>query len=331
MRLILSAFFMLLMFGGCVSQRSIVMPLKDLPSWYTNPNRTTDQTLYAVGEGVDKNDAIANALNTMVSTLGVYISSELNTKSVARGGDIDSYDSTTTNEINSKVLNIRISNYKIIHSLDYGFERYLVAIEADKAKLYYSLKKELEQKFKTVQNNEKISANYNAIGQLANHEENKTLTKNVRNILMVMHSLNPAFDDSLYMSKLHKIENDYEELLSKITFSLASNRDAKFLKPAILDGLNSRDYRVTTKGGKNHFNIFIASKTSRGNPYGIKLVKSSILITVKDNAGDIVGSKSFEITGQSSQGYTAAKQNVVKKLNTMVKQEHISSIIGLDI
>ena len=316
-------------FSGCMEKKiQVVVPVKTLPSWYTNPLVSNNDTLYAVGEGSNKKDAISVALSEILATLSVSISSEFNTKTTS---DTQGYNKTTSKEISSVVEKIRISNYKVTHSENFGFEKYLVAVSSDKRQLFLSLQRELEQKFESIKNRNTLVEKLNAIKQLSSYKKSINSLDGVKHMLLVMHSLNKNFDDSKYLKQIAFVENQYMSLLSKISFGITSNEDSKNLKSSISNGLSKLKYSINNINGKNHFNIFISSSTTKTSSYGFLLARSGISITVKDNTGNVVGSNKLNITGQSTQGYTIAKENIAVKLNTMIKEEGIAKVIGLDL
>ncbi|WP_455756261.1 LPP20 family lipoprotein [Sulfurimonas sp.] len=331
MRIFISLFLTLIVLSGCGSQKRIVVEKRELPVWYANPIKSTSTTLYAVGEGQNKQEAVTNALNNMASTLSVSLSSEFNTKSVVKDGTITSHQITSVNEINTKVNTIRITNYEIVNSKDFSFKRYLAEVKSDKRKLFSGLKKEIDQKLKMIQNKNSEVQNYNAIKRLVTYKDVNESTSDIKTTLLVMSSLNPSFNDAGYISKIQEIQNRYDRLLSKISFSIDSNSDAKNLKSSIANGLSAKKYSIKNGSGKNHFNIYLSSNTSKANSYGFDLARSAISITVKDNNGVIIGSNKLNITGQSTQGYTIAKENVAIKLNDMIKKDGIAKVIGLEI
>lgn len=332
MRFILSLFLVLLVLTGCSSKKRVVSPVKTLPIWYTSPQISNTNTLYALGEGEDKNEAIANALSTMLATLSVSIESEFNTKSVVRDGSVSSMQTDSTNEIRTKVQKLRISDYQIIHAQEFGFQNFLAAIKSDKKKIFSSLNKEITQKIDIIQRKYEESLKYNLLKQLSLYKEAKDSTSSMKNILLVMNSLNPSFNDSRYLSQIFEIEKRYEDLLSQITFSITSNQDAKILRPSISNGLSLDKYKIVRKTNtQNHFNIFIKSVTSKARSYGFNLARSAISIVVKNHKGVVVGSNKLNITGQSTQGYAIAKENVAMKLNAKIIEDGIAKIIGLEL
>ena len=331
MKHVIVLFLALLLLTGCSSKKRVVAA-KVLPTWYTQESKSNASTLYSVGEGEDKEQAIANALSAMASTLSVSISSEFNTKSVVRDGTISSMQTDSTNEIQSQVQKVRISNYQIVHAKEFGFQRYLVALSSNKERLFSSLNKEIMQKFDTVQSKFEDAQKYNMIKRLSIYKDAKEETADVKNTLLVMNSLKPRFNDKAYIDKLAEVENRYENLLSKITCSIDSNEQAINLMPSIANGLSLENYKIVKKANdNNHFKIRVVASITSARSYGFDLARSAISITVKDHQGTVIGSNKLNITGQSTQGYQIAKENVAVKLNAKILQEGIANIIGLEL
>ncbi len=331
LKIILSLFVVVSIFSGCSSKRRVVSVQKELPAWYIHPSTSNTNTLYSVAEGENKSDAIANALNDMVSTLSISISSEFSTKSVVKEGSVESVQITSINDIKTRVEKIRINNYELINSNNFSFERFLVQVKTDKKSLFQSLHQDLDKKFQLIENKNKEAQNYYALKKLNIYSLSLDSLYDVDSTLAVMHSLDADFDESTYIQKIQDIENKYARLLSKISFTVNSNNDARKLRSSLSKGLSEKQYKINNLKNKNHFTIYISSKTSKAKSYGFDLARSAISITVKDYKGNIVGSNKLNITGQSTQGYKIAGENVAIKLNTLIVKEGIANIIGLEI
>ncbi|MDQ7045296.1 MAG: LPP20 family lipoprotein [Sulfurimonas sp.] len=328
MKILLSIVLMALVFNGCATKKRVISVKKEFPSWYENPMMSTEDTLYAVSEGETKRGAINNALNEILASLSVSISSEFNSKTEVSGGKRQSYQVTSSNEVHSKVQEIKINNYELVHENDFGFEKYLVAVKIQKTKLFLGLKKDLDAKFNTIKQG---ASKANAIMQLQAYQKNKKDLGSISNTLSVMHALDPNFNDAPYIQKATQIDNNYAKLLSKISFSLHVNTDARNLKPSLEKGLSDKKFHLAKTQSKNHFKVYISSSTSKAKAYGFDLARSSISIQVKDYKGAVIGSNKFNLIGQSTQGYKIAKENVAIKLGALIKREGISQVVGLDI
>ncbi|WP_415397972.1 LPP20 family lipoprotein [Sulfurimonas sp. CS5] len=322
----------LLFVSGCSTQKRIVAKKQELPSWFSNPQKSTSTMLYATGEGKNREEAIKDALNMMVSTLGVSIASEFDSKVVENSGDIDAYEQTTSSEIRSSVKKIKVSNYKLLQSKEFSFNRHLVLIESDKKKLFDSLKKELDQKFLIIERGENNLSN-NIIEKFRVCKDAKNLLVDTPNTLIIMNALQNSFDSVDYVEKLQGVNNDYEKILSSISFSIESNKDAKDLEPVISSGLSAKKLQILTQKEElsTHLIIKINSKIKKANAYGFILARAAISIEVKDYKGTIIGSNKLNIDGQSTHGYSDAKENVAMKLHALVEKDGIEKVIGLSL
>ncbi len=318
--------------SGCGSSKpQVVVKTQALPSWYTNPPLSTSSDLYALGEGRDKKEAIAEALSFMASTLSVSISSKYNAKTEVREGKVNSSDGVYKSNIQSNVQEMRISSYELIHAKSLGFKRYAVVIKSNKRKLFTSMLHELEQKFALIKNEEKSLENANALEKLSFYKKKKKSLESLPNTLLVLNVLNPAFEDYEYIRQTQEIATKYHEIRQKISFSIKTNSQALNLKAVIAKAISEKMLKIKEAQGAYHFTIYIKSEMERTQAYGFWLARSNISITTKDYKGTIVASNTFQITGQSSQSFIIAKQDIAFRLNALIKKETISSILALDI
>lgn len=247
MRYFITLLSALLFLSACASQKqSVVASKKELPQWYKNPVKTNESTMYSTGEGESKEEAVAVALSGMASTLSVSISSEFKTKSVVQEGDIESSQTTSTNEVKSDVKKIRISNYEVVEVEEIGFKKFIVLVKSEKRKLFESLKKELEQKISFIQ----TGTTSNAMKELGSYKEQKNSLQDVPNMLTVMSVLDESFDGSKYIKKVKEIDEKYQKLLNSITFSIESDSESQNLKAPIQNGLSEKKLTIQEGSGK---------------------------------------------------------------------------------
>jgi len=330
--LVVSLGLLLLFLTGCGSQKRVVIAEKKVaPSWYTNPPKSSSVELYAVGSGRDKQSAITNALTQMVSTLSVSVSSKFSAKTVVREGLVSSSSGVYTDESTSEVQNIRISNYELLNSQSLGFKNYIVLVKSNKKKLFDSMKKEIEQKFEMIEQEKSSVAHLNMMKHLSFYKKSKASLASLPNTLIVMSELNSGFDGSRYLNDAQVINAEYEDLLASITFSIESNSEAKNLMAVVAKGISAKKLKIAKSSGKKHFTIMIKSDIQKASSYGFTLARSAISITIKDSTGAVIGYNKLNITGQSSQGYSVAKENVAIKLDTLIAKEGIAEVVGLEL
>jgi len=320
-----------LLFFGCASKEVESVQKKELPSWYLNPPKTTQTTLYALGEGEDTQEAIKNALNMMASTLSVSISSQFDSKKVVQEGLVNTHQSTVVSTTQSDVKKIRISSYELIESHKLGFKNYIVLIKSQKQKLFESLKSELEQKFALVDSHIASLSLHHALHRLGGYKKIKDEIKDVPDTLVVMNVLNGLYDGREYIQKIQRVNSSYEKLLSSISVEIECDSDSKGFKPPIKEGFSTKGVRIKDGKGSLHFRVVVKSDAQKASSYGFTLARFAIDISVKDYKGSIVASNKLNIVGHSTQGYEVAKEDVAIKLDKMIKKEGIEKIIGLDL
>lgn len=324
--------FGLLFLAGCSAQKEVeVAQKKAPPSWYVNPPKTTPATLYAIGEGEDRDEAVKNALNMMASTLSVSISSQFDSQKVVQEGLVNTHQSTVVTKTQSDVKKIRISSYEIAESYALGFRKHIVLIKSQKQKLFESLHSELEQKFALADSQIASLSLSHALNQLSGHRKVKDALKDVPDTLVVMNVLNSSFDGKEHIQKIDKINSSYEKLLSSITVAITSDGDSKHLEAPIREGFSSKGVHISSGKGSTHFRVNVKSNPQKASSYGFTLARYAIEISVQDYKGAVVASNKLNIVGQSTQGYEIAKESVAMKLDEMIKKEGIGKITGLDL
>jgi hypothetical protein len=325
--------FTLIFFFGCgEKKRSVVAPQKALPSWYKSPPLSNEEELYALGEGQNREDAIANALNMMASTLSVSLSSDFRAKTVVQEGRNNSVDALYENDVKSSVKELRISNYEILDAQSLGFKKYAVLLKSNKKQLFTSMLQETNQEFSLLDEKEKNLEGANGIKKLVFYKEAKNSLVNLPNRLIVMSVLESSFDGTMYMQKLQAYDGAYESLLKGLTFLVTTSKNANNLQRVIEKGLSKEKINIATDGEENmHFHVHIDANIQEANSYGFSLARSEINIVTKDSDGTAVGANRLSIIGQSSQGYEVAKQNLAIKLDELVKKEGIARVLGLSI
>lgn len=321
---------MLFVLGGCGAKKeSVVVPKKQIPEWYMHPPLSSATHLYAVGDGENKKEAITNALTLMASTLSVSVKSEFQAKTVIKEGTLSSKDASYINDIKSDVAKIRISNYEILESEKLGFKNFIVLIRSEKQKLFESLKQELDMEFSLYEQRSKELLQTDALKRMAYFQEERQKQGYMQNALVVMGVLNPTFKSEQYVKQIKDINSDYETLLSRISFSVSSNDDGKNLVPVIAKGIGEKKFVIKNVSSKYHFSVHVESAIQKASAYGFILARSAITITTQDHQGNIIASNKLNITGQSSQSFEIAKENVAFRLDNLLKKEGIEQLLGI--
>jgi hypothetical protein len=318
-----------LLLSGCASKQRVVAKKKELPAWYIHPPKSNNFELFALGEGQNQKEAINNALSLIVSTLNVSISSHFSAKTVVKEGRVNSSDATYVNNTISDIKKISISEYELLHVKKLGFKRYAAVVKVNKQKFFEGLKSEIDQKFEIYKNEMKNIQNLEALKQLAYYKNMEASFEYVKNALVVMKVLNKSFDTNKYIAFMSEVIQKQQYLLEHISFWVRSNVES--LAKPIESALTKKKFSMKNVKSKMHYDIYINAKIQKANAYGFTLARSEITFITKNYNAKVIASNVLHLTGQSSQGYAIAKQNLVKRLNDLIQKEGISKVLNIGI
>lgn len=321
---------LILVFIGCSSKKPAKdVQLKPVPSWYITPPVSNDRMLYATGEGTSKEIAVKDALNNMASTLSVSVASQFESSATERRGIVNRSDVTVSNAIQSDVKKIRISNYTVVEYEMRTMLEHYVLIKSDKDKLFTSLKNELDRKFAQINEKEKTYKKLNVLERINFYKEASDSLQEIENTLVVMDVLHPGFDTSAYTVQSNRIHKAYKDTKGAVSLSIDSDDNSQRLVSPIKAALGKRGYSFAKRTDSNHLTITIQSDIESANAMGFILARSAIRITVTTNQGVVIGGNKLNITGQSTQSYAIAKENIAIQLNNDIKEKGIENILGV--
>lgn len=299
----------------------------DLPAWYVDPPASTADILYGVGEGVNKDDAVAHALSDIVARLNVSIASSFSAKKVVREGKTNSVDAVYVDRVSSVVHTININNYDIISYKKLGFKRYAALVKIDKKEFARALEKEIQRSLHI--NMPASSAGIDALRALKAYKKKLQALSDLENKLAVLSVLENNVHEQYYLQKYADLQKAYEKLRRSITFWIIAKPSS--LAEPIKKGLTKEKFRIQKKYDAKHFDIYLRAEITKSVSYGFIIARANVTITTKDSKKNILATNSFLLVGRSSQSFAVAKQDLVRSLNKKVQEEGIFNILGLDI
>ena len=296
---------------------------QQLPKWYIKPPVSTATTLYGIGEGRDRHEAIADALAYLASTLSVSVGSSYSTKTTLHN---DKLDTIYRSNIETKVIPLRIGNYQVLQEQKLGFEHYAVLIASDKAHLFSNLLTELQYKIQLYKAKQKTMRNSEPLQQYVFYQQAKKHLASLPNILVVMQELDHRFDPKEFLKVLDDIERHLALSKKKTTFVISS--DVPGLDVAVAKALGKQGFGVKNTA---YYQVEIHSSIKKVQAYGFVLARAQIKIVTKNRYKDRVASNVVHIVGQSSQSYSVALQDLVRKFDEKLEKDGVAKLLNLPI
>jgi hypothetical protein len=330
MKYISTLLIIVLLFSACATTKPQVTnsyTRSSQPDWLINPPASTSSTLYGVGEGRTKQEALNNALSEIVSRLNVSIASKFSSKNVVKSfGKRETFTNEYVNETQSEVKKISLSGYEIIEQKSLGFKHYATLVKLNKNHLFETLKKSIENDLAA---GSKISIESSPFDSLQIYKKALFRLGDIRNRIAVLNGLHPQYNTQQFLDRYEDIKRKYNLLKHSISFEILSDY-SDFAKP-LASALSKEGFSISRKRDKRHFFILIKSDINRAKSYGFDIARALIDIRVVDNHRVNIAQNVISLTGQSSQGFAIAKQDLVKKLQRKIQEEGVGKVLNLNI
>jgi len=279
-------FLLFILLAGCANtQKAVIVKPKPMPTWYLNPPQSNDKIVYVTGAGINKKEAVLNALSNFIARYSVTISSQFQSKLQDFGGGIASKKAAYN--IQATVKKFEVSNYEIVRTERYKFDQFLVLIKVDINRLYENVKNKLDNRFEEYRSVYKNIVKENPLKQLINLQQLSSKLKNEKSYIYVLKTMNQSFNAKKYLSFIDEVKNRLDSLKNSIHVQISSN-NFKIVED-IKRYLTSNGIKI----GNSQIKLIANVKKRKSST--MNLIVYEVYITTKYR-GSIIGSNYFKIT-----------------------------------
>lgn len=312
-------------FVGCGSTKVAPPKKVELPSWIKIQPQDTKKITYGLGIDKNREDALKSALNDVVSKLGIKIESNFSNKQI-----VDGYysRSITTSDIKTDVSKIRVTNYDVEKSHRVSYREYAVLIKVDNKKFFSSLKKDIDNMRKNIQNE---YANSKRLDSISRYRVKTSISKVCDRLLsntLVAKELSNNFNTKPYFDFVSKMKKDYQDERNKLNFYISGNSNSKNFAQIIKQQLLDKGFNVSKSKKANSVNIILNSTDDFSKKSNIVTVKLNIKV---NDANKIVGTNSLVL----KERYKNLKSKVYNTAAMHFKQDieslEIEKVLGIGI
>lgn len=313
--------------GGC-SSTSPALQKKEviLPSWINSvlPSDTQDK-MYGMAIGKDRESAINAALTDMVSRLGTTIESSYQSDQKVQ----NSYSSLSVkNTIKADISKIKINNYKVIDSYKINYKEFAVMIETDKVKFISGLKdnlaiqeKNIQQRYESLLSKD-ILTKYNTKKELA--KEAKKLIPSV----LILSELDSSFDKNLHLNFISNKEKEFMLESNNLKFHISGDvKSAKFVDK-IKNHLAFNGFNVVNSENAT-VKVELLTKDNI-DQNAIKIAVLTINVGVFYNANRI-GGKSIIVKERYNSSIQSVYKNAAIHFEQDIQNKGINTLIGINL
>jgi|GEM_PF-4024835 hypothetical protein len=313
---------------GCSSKREIVIQeAKPLPDWYMNPPSNTYTHLVGVGSGTTLEEATQSALVNLLAKLSISIESSM--VSQIRTNNYG-YEEKTTSNVRSDVAKIRVSNYEVVASEQVRFDQFVVQVESDRQKFIESLSSEIKTGFDDIEHRISESHSDNALVRYRVVEESLAEAKDLIPVLLVLGSMDPAFESSPYHESIQELHSGVEQARRHLVFRVSGNSLSKGMLEPLKNALTAKGFIVAdAKNRDGLISIRVVTDSSHSVTAGIQIADLDIKIYTLDHRGNLIGSNNLFLKGHATRGFSLAETNAVEKMSSLIDEKGIETVLGI--
>ena len=317
-------------FLGCVNNKPKVLkiPQKVLPLWYESQKINTKRYIYAKANGINKDQAIARALNNIISQFSVSIESKFQSTTNVSKGLVNTYSTNSTNNIQTKVEKIKINNYEVINSYPYRYNQFLVEIRVDKIKLNIFLKDDIKRKFESLKIIENSIKDENFILKLNTYLYLYNKSKSYENSLNIIKSIDKNFNINNYFREIKKYYNKYLKLKNSFAIYIIDSNRVDLFEKKVKKYLTSQNIKISNKEVNLKIKV-IKDKQYVNTPYYKMVVFNiSLQLFFKDK---LISRNTIEIKELDTKKSKRIEQKASQKFFNTIKNKLFIDLFKLSI
>ncbi len=299
-------FFAFFLLTGCVKQNvSVPLKPKPLPSWYLNHPKSDGRYVYATGSGINKKEALLNALSNFISMFSVKITSSININKKNFGGGL--YNRSAKYDVKAVIGNFEVTNYEILKVYPYKFDRVLLLLKVDTKKLFENMKAKLDERFKGYKVKFSVISKENRIKQIIDLDSFVKKLQKEKEYIYTLKVMNPNFNEKPYLDFINKVYNYALNIKSSTKVSIKCDNFS--IKQDIEKYLSKHGIKV----GKSELEIKVIVKRKRSNSI-MNLSVYNIYVYLQKNS-QTLSSNSFKIVVPANVNLSGQLYDEIKKLS----------------
>jgi len=323
--------FPLMLLSGCMANKpksneySNAQGNGDIPEWVKVPPGDNTISMYGIGEGYNLDSAKQSALRDIAGKLATNVKSETETRTSLQNG----YSDDSFNQrINTQIKDTKLTNYEVLKTTQSQGQYYVLlsmsrsAFVKDKLDQLKEISSKIDTELRQVKQKNKLLqlVSYNKAIQLANE---------ARPLIYLIHAADSQQNKQSYLENYREYEQKEKRLSETTKFYINSDASLSPLVHQIKRVLQTNGFQV---GGRSSADSILEIRGSIAEVeiFSTKTVKINFDVLVKTNVGQLVSSKSYELSGSSMTSFKAGQQNAMSKLTSKLKDKAgVYEMLGL--
>ena len=309
--------------GGCASIGGLTGG-SAAPAWVLQPPADTAEAWWGVGEGRDRDAAKGAALRDVAARLRVGISGKLDTQVSETNGKVDRRASARVSE---EVARTEFRNYTIEQTAQSG-KLVHVLVKVDRRAFVTDVRAAIEPLDAAIRQG---TANLDSASPIERfvtlRKLGPTLDKASAQAQLLVGAENGGKGLAL-LDRYRTLQQQTTDAASALVFKLdAKPRDAD-IATAVGTLMNENGMRADASASATGTVVAITSAGREDEMSGSKLVKLDVTLAVRDDRGQSVATRTYQVSGASRLDHGVARQNAIRSLLEAMRAEGPVAALG---
>jgi len=309
------AFFislLLLVLCSCAPTRSKQPSNKiniEIPDWVKAPLSDNLIHMYGIGSGYSLERAKQSALNDIAGKLATHVKSETENRLHLQNGQLDSSFKQKTN---TRVKDTKLTNYETLKTTQ-NQGLYYVLISMSRAAFIEDKQEQLTEINNKITNELSNINKKNKLIQLVSYNEAINLSNQARPLIYLINAADSKADLQHHLDDYRKYEQKEKYLSETTQFFLKSNTEMAPLAHQIQKALQTNGFQLSGRSKADSI-VELKGSVTKQEIFSTKSVKIDFNVLTKTRSGQLVSSRSYQLTGSSVSSYVSARKIAMNKL-----------------
>lgn len=317
---------------GCQQSKpiaqSVVQPTETIPTWFVSPPKDNEVTLFGLGEGKTKDDAIQSALSNLAGKLGTEIHANEKLIKTQYTSAYRYNEEINQNTIESTIHKITLNQYQIIELKHVGYQQFLALVSSNKLLLSNSLQQTLDQQIKQYQTAKSSLSSTTGFSHFQFFAKQQQSLAEFNNNLSALLTLKKSSNVQPYQDYLHDVQSNLAKSQQQTVFYINHPTNAKHIEKTVSDKLLQAGLKTTQNAAEATNVIEITSDLKQTKAYDFIILRELIELKTTE-ANQSSGGSQFSLKGQGL-NLQQAQQQLAINFKNQLQQYNLEAALGLN-
>ncbi len=317
---------------GCQQSKpiaqSIAQPTEIIPAWFISPPRDNEITLFGLGEGKTKADAIQSALSNLAGKLGTEIHANEKLIKTQYTSAYRYNEEINQHTIESTIHKITLSQYQIVELKHVGYQQFLAMVSSNKLLLIKSLQQILNQQIANYETAKMALPNSAGFSRFQFFAKQQQSLAEFNNNLSALLTLKSSTNIQPYQHYLHDLQSNFAKSKQQTVFYINHPSRAKHVEKAVSDKLLQAGLKTTQNAVEATNIIEITTNLKQTKAYDFIILRELIELKTTE-ANKSSGGNQFSLKGQGL-NLQQAQQQLALNFKNQLQQYSLETVLGIN-